>query len=174
MSTCDVTIVEQGGVAEPAQGRRPWWFAPALVGIAVGAVVGFAFVPPQPHERPMLPREQEVLDRLRAVGVSAVAIRETRSDTVLESAFPARDFSLGEYGDASIIFLAFVDGAHDIRVCTAQNNEGRVVMVDGLMTSSVNGEPTVYLVSSQYFVFAPDARAASVLEVGLGVKRARC
>ncbi len=169
-----MTIVEEGGVTGQAKGRRPWWFAPALVGIAVGAVVGFAFVPPQPHETPKLLKEQEVLDRLRAVGVSAAAIGETGSDSVLGSAFPARDFSLGEYGSAYIIFPAFVDAPHDIRVCTPQNNQGRVVMVDGLVTSSVNAEPWVYLVSSQYFIIAPDACAASVLEVGLGVTHARC
>jgi len=125
----------------------------------------------------MLPQEQEVIDRMKVIGVPAVAIGEAHFIAVLGSAFPSRDFGLGEYGEygtVSIVFPAFVDAPHDIRVCAAPNNQGRLVYVDRQMTSSVNSEPWVYLVSSRYFVTTPDERAVSVLQRGLGVTRAPC
>jgi hypothetical protein len=167
--------MDEGPQIEAASRPRPWWFAPALVGVALGGLVGAALLPAQPHDVASMPaQEQEIIDRLRATGVSAVAIGESHFNNVLGSAFPSRDFNLGEYGIVSVIFPAFVGGPHDIRVCPEPNGQGRLVYVDGHMTSSVNAEPWVYLVSSRYFVMAPDEGAAGVVQRGLGVTRAPC
>ena len=172
--TSSVTIVDQGPQIEPASRPRPWWFSPALVGIVLVGVVGAAVLPPQPSKTSMPSQEQEVVDRFKAIGVSAVGIGQLHFDAVLGSSFPSREFSLGTYGIVYVIFPAFADGQGDVRVCRAPNDQGRLVYVDRQVTSSVNAEPWVYLVSSRYFVIAPDEGAASVVQRGLGVTRAPC
>ena len=175
--TAYVRIVEEDPPTDAASSQRPWWFVPALVGIALGGVVGAAFLPSPPDKTSrMLPQEQEVIDRLKVIGVPAVATGDSHFNDVLGSAFPSRDYVLGEYGEVSVTFPAFVGGPHDVRVCPAPNDtgQGRVVYVDGQVVRSVNSEPWVYLVSSRYFVSAPDERAVSVLQRGLGVIRAPC
>jgi hypothetical protein len=170
-----VTIVEEGPQIEPAGRSRPWWFAPAVVGIMLGSVVGVAVLPPQ-LGKTSPSQEQELVDRLQAIGVSAAGIGQLHFDATLGASFPSREFSLGTYGIVYVIFPAFVDGQGDIRVCASPNGtgQGRVVYVDGQITSSVNAEPWVYLVSSRYFVIAPNDGAASVIQRGLGVTRAPC
>jgi hypothetical protein len=173
-----VRIVEDGPPTDAASSQRPWWFGAALVGIALGGVVGAALLPSPPDTTSrMRPQEQEVIDRLKAIGVPAVAIGDSQLNDVLGSAFPSRDYLLGEYGEVSVTFPAFVGAPHDVRVCPTPNDtgaQGRVVYVDGQIARSVNLEPWVYLVSSQYFVVAADERAVSVLQRGLGVIRAPC
>jgi hypothetical protein len=170
-----MTIVDQGPEIEPASRPRPWWFAPALVGIALGSVVGAAVIP-WPLDTTSA-QELEVIDRLKGIGVPSVATGDPHFSDVLGSAFLSRDYVLGEYGEyggVSVTFPAFVGGPHDIRVCAEPNGQGRLVYVDRQMVRSVNSEPSVYLVSSRYFVIAPDERAVSVLQRGLGVTRALC
>jgi len=168
-----MTIVDQEPPVEPARLPRPWWFIPALVGVVIGGGVGVAFLPPQPSK---ISPEQEVVERFKAIGVPAVGIGESHFDAALGSSFPAREFRLGAMGTAYVIFATFIDGPHDVRVCTAPNDtgRGRVVWVDKQITSSVNAEPWVYLVSSQYFVSTQDETAASVAQRALGVTRATC
>lgn len=167
--------MEQDPPSDAASSQRPWWFAPALVGIALGGVVGAALLPSAPDNTS--PQEKEVIDRLKVIGVPAVATGDSHFSDVLGSAFPSRDYVLGEYGEygeVSVTFPAFVGGPHDIRVCAEPNGQGRLVYVDRQAVRSVNAEPWVYLVSSRYFVSAPDERAVSVLQRGLGLTKSLC
>lgn len=168
-------IVEGDSQAEARKVPRPWWFAPALLGIGLGALVGIGL--PSPSELPSpsdKTRAQHVIDRLAAIGITADRLGDTQFDTVLGSALPAQNYDLDGYGGAYVVFLDSVYGPAEIRVCDPPDHQGKRVYFGGQETSSVNGAPFVFLVNSRYFVAAPDQRTAAVLQRGLDVTPADC
>lgn len=200
-----MTITDDEGELEARQAlSRPWWFAPALVGIGLGALLGAVLVPApvstrptalvsgrtypvasltsptptipatRPADLPVLAQEDQVVAAMDRVYVVATAVGSSRYDRVLGPALPSRVFDL-RGGTADVLFL---DAPRDIHVCAAATPQGQLVYrisVDGRDTSSIDAAPPIaFLVSRELFVIAPDERAASMFQLAMDLGRAPC